>query len=93
MLDRFWYEIPPVTRIIMLQQFAGLAIYSLGYAERYDLYFNLDKIIWEGQVRTYVIYTVYFISRSGAFLLVFSSSKGSTSIPSFKLCSCISQLI
>jgi hypothetical protein len=48
MFDRFWHEIPPVTRIIMLHQFMGLAIYSLGYAERFDLYFNLEKIVWEG---------------------------------------------
>lgn len=34
----------------MMQQLIGLAIHSMGYAERYDLYFNLDKIVFEGQV-------------------------------------------
>lgn len=53
MLERFWHEIPPITRIIMLQQLVGLAIHSMGYAERYDLYFSIDKILWEGQVSTH----------------------------------------
>lgn len=34
----------------MTMQIAGLALHSLGYADRYDLYFSLDKILWEGQV-------------------------------------------
>jgi hypothetical protein len=81
MLDRFWHEIPPVTRLIMTMQLLGLAIHSLGYAERYDLYFNLDKIIWEGQVLTK-------LGRSGGCLHVSSSSNDSTSMLSSRSCSC-----
>lgn len=50
MLERFWLEMPPVTRLIMLLQLVGLGLHSLGYADRYDLYFNFDKIVFEGQV-------------------------------------------
>ena len=46
MFDHFWQEIPPVTRIIMMLQIVGLAIHSVGYVDRYDLYFNFDKIVW-----------------------------------------------
>jgi hypothetical protein len=56
----------------MLHQFAGLAIYTLGYAERYDLYFNLEKIIYQGQVCKNHVYSVISIIRSGALSLAFS---------------------
>jgi len=72
----------------MLHQFAGLAIYTLGYAERYDLYFNFEKILYEGQVCKYRIYSVNSIIRSGASSPAFSLSKDSISTPSSKLCFC-----
>lgn len=43
-------DFPPVTRILMSHQLVGLVIGSLDYFSRYDLYFNLEKIIYEGEV-------------------------------------------
>jgi hypothetical protein len=42
---------PPVTRLLMLQQIIGLGIEYSGYFPRYDLYFNFDKIFYEGEVK------------------------------------------
>ena len=39
-----------MTRLIMIMQLVGLAVHSMGQADRYDLYFNLEKIVFEGQV-------------------------------------------
>lgn len=43
-------ELPPVTRLMMIHQLIGLAMEYTGYFSRYDLYFNFDKIFYEGQV-------------------------------------------
>lgn len=86
MFDRFWHEIPPVTRLIMSLQIVGLALHSLGYADRYDFYFSLDKIFLEGQV-------LIFTLRYGALSHVSSSLKNSTSIHSSKSCFCKLNLI
>lgn len=43
-------DIPPITRALMVHQVAGLVIESLGYFSRYDLYFNLEKIVSGGEV-------------------------------------------
>jgi hypothetical protein len=43
-------DLPPVTKLLMIHQLLGLAIQYGDYFSRYDLYFNFEKIFYEGEV-------------------------------------------
>lgn len=58
----FLGEMPPVTKIVLLLQLIGLLMLSMELADRYDFYFNFEKIIYEGQVRYFSIYIVTIYS-------------------------------
>jgi hypothetical protein len=49
-MENFIADLPPVTRLIMIHQLIGFGIEYGEYFSRYDLYFNFDKIFYEGQV-------------------------------------------
>lgn len=51
MFESFFQNMPPVTRLILLVQIMGLGLVSLKYLDRYEMYFNLEKIIYEGEVQ------------------------------------------
>ena len=42
----------------MILQLIGFGINTMGYADRYDLYFNFDKIVYEGQI--WRMFTCFF---------------------------------
>ena len=51
MFDGLFQNIPPITKLIMGLQLLGLGLLSLEYLTRYDLYFNFNRIIYEGEVK------------------------------------------
>lgn len=51
MLDNLLKSIPPITRIqILIFAVVGGLVYS-NVLSRYDLYFNIEKIVFNGQVK------------------------------------------
>jgi len=55
MLGNLVNSIPPITRIqLLIFSFVGGLVYS-EYISRYDMYFNLEKILFSGQVKTLLI--------------------------------------
>ena len=60
MLGNFIGGMPPVTKVIMGLQLGGLALHSLDLADRYDLYFNVPKIVYEGEVWRLVTSLLFF---------------------------------
>lgn len=50
-MQNFLENVPPVTKLLMIQQLIGLFLQEGNFINQYDIYFNFDKIVYEGQVK------------------------------------------
>lgn len=67
MFENLLADMPPITKAIMVLQIGGLLVQSLNLADRYDLYFNFPKIIYDGQIWRLVT-SLFFFKKLSLFL-------------------------